>query len=87
MATLTAHRPHTQRSLLDLDRGDEVRLRPVEPRAQRRTLDDLVTGTWQSLAVAHAAACPVCSAELTPRWSSGPNPVAAACRSCGSQLS
>ena len=51
------------------------------------TLDDLVAGTWDALTVAHAAPCPVCGDDLTPRFSSGPIPVAAGCRSCGSQLS
>jgi hypothetical protein len=51
------------------------------------TLDDLVAGTWDELTVTHAASCLVCGDDLTPRWSSGPHPVAAACRTCGTQFS
>jgi hypothetical protein len=100
MATLTRHRPPPQRSLLDA-RGDEARRpsrRPAAPRVTREaqplasrparaTLDDLVAGTWQALQVTHAAGCLVCGSELTPRFGSGPHPVAARCRSCGSELS
>ena len=51
------------------------------------TLDDLVAGTWDALTITHAAACPLCGGDLMPRFSSGPQPVAASCRSCGTQIS
>lgn len=83
MATLTADRHRlTQRSLLD-PHEEEQR---VVPRPRRTTLDDLVTKTWSSLQQTHAAACLVCGTELTPRFSSGPHPVAAKCSKCGSEL-
>ena len=58
---------------------------PVAPRAHA-TLDDLVAGSWEGLQATHAAACLVCGTGVTPRFGSGPHPVAATCRSCGSQL-
>jgi hypothetical protein len=91
MATLIAHRPPAQRSLLD---PPEEAVRPAPrppapqaPRPSRATLDDLVTGAWDALSVAHAAACPVCGGDLAPRYGAGPKPVAAACGDCGSRLS
>ena len=65
--------------------------RPRDPGRSRPTpsgptLDDLIAGTWDALTVTHAAACPVCGDDLTPRWSSGPHPVAARCSGCGSEL-
>jgi hypothetical protein len=62
--------------------------RPPEQRGtSRATLDDLVAGVWGALQVTHAAGCVVCGGELAPRFGSGPHPVGAACRSCGSELS
>ena len=60
---------------------------PRVPASAGPTLDDLVAGTWDALAVTHAAACLVCGEDLIPRFSAGPRPVAAVCRSCGSELS
>jgi hypothetical protein len=51
------------------------------------TLDDLVAGAWDELTVTHAASCVVCGDDLSPRFSSGPQPVAAGCAGCGAQLS
>jgi len=91
MATLTADRHFAQRSLLDPHEEEPTPTpRPPQPRVAASagpTLDDLVAGTWDALAVTHAAACLVCGDDLTPRWSSGPHPVAASCKSCGSQFS
>ena len=50
------------------------------------TLDDLIVGAWSTLAVGHAASCPICDGDLVPRYGSGPHPVGGACRSCGSEL-
>jgi hypothetical protein len=60
----------------------------VGPSAGRagRTLDDLVAGTWDALLHTHSAACLLCGADLLPRWSSGPHPVAARCPDCGTEL-
>jgi hypothetical protein len=42
------------------------------------TLEDAILATWQELATAEHAPCPVCAAELSR---------AGQCASCGSQLS
>ena len=94
MATLTVDRHPTQRSLLD-PHEDERAPRPPQPQGAPRfttptppgrTLDDLVAGTWDELTITHASSCVVCGGDLTPRWGSGPHPVAADCRSCGSHM-
>jgi hypothetical protein len=51
------------------------------------TLDELLSGTWDGLAGAPAAVCPVCHGELEPRWSAGAGVVGGRCRDCGSELS
>jgi hypothetical protein len=83
MATLTADRHLVQPSLLDPHEKAPVLRRPQ----RKPTLDDLVSGTWTALVHTHSAACLVCGTDLTPRFSSGPHPVAAKCRNCGSELS
>jgi hypothetical protein len=57
----------------------------------RLTLDDLITGAWEGLAVRGTVTCPVCASPMTARSSGAPEhggdaPVGA-CLSCGSQLS
>jgi hypothetical protein len=54
----------------------------------RLTLDDLVTGVWEGLAVRDAASCPVCEGPMTstPHGTSGESPTGV-CLSCGSRLS
>ena len=92
MATLTAERPQ-QRSLLD--DLEEERAAPPQARVTRPaaptpaagpTLDDLIAGTWDALAATHAAACPVCSSALRPRYGAQARPVAATCDGCGADL-
>lgn len=51
------------------------------------TLDDLLTGTWESLTAGRAAACPICEAPLAPRYGAGHAPVAGACTRCGTEIS
>jgi hypothetical protein len=75
MATLTTHPPPTQRTLLD----------PRPP--SRATLDDLLTGSWRALQITHGGSCLLCGGELAPHFGSGPHPVAATCRSCGTHSS
>ena len=95
MATLTADRHLAQRSLLDPHEEEPRVLRrpqpqdatPIaQPAPSGPTLDDLVAGTWSALLHTHSAACLVCGTDLTPRFSSGPHPVAAKCRNCGTEL-
>jgi hypothetical protein len=52
----------------------------------RRTLDELIVGVWEDLTAHHAAACPVCSASMRPRYGSGAAPVGGRCGGCGSTL-
>ena len=55
---------------------------------QRRTLDDLLSASWEGLSTESAtAACPVCDGELVRRWSAGAGVVGGRCRDCGSELS
>jgi hypothetical protein len=64
--------------------------RPAAPPAAegrgRSTLDDLIVGVWEGLTAHHAVACPVCSAEMRPRYGSGAAPVGGRCTGCGSVL-
>jgi hypothetical protein len=52
----------------------------------RRTLDDLLTATWEGLAGHHSVTCPVCSGSMAPRYGSGAQPVGGRCTRCGSTL-
>jgi hypothetical protein len=56
----------------------------------RLTLDDLITGVWEDLAVRGTVNCPVCASRMASRSPSsvsrGNSPVGA-CLSCGSRLS
>ena len=55
---------------------------------QGRTLDDLLSETWEGLSTGGApTACPVCDGELVRRWSAGAGVVGGRCRDCGSELS
>ncbi len=88
-----------QRSLLDLleEPGSAaeavapaVAPAPVLPDptlAGERTLEDLVLGAWEELAVAHAASCPLCAGPLVPRFGAGARPVGARCAACSSEVS
>lgn len=54
----------------------------------RLTLDELITGAWEGLAVRGTVTCPVCAGPMTAQ---GPehegDAPAGACLGCGSQLS
>lgn len=53
----------------------------------RLTLDDLVTGVWEGLAVRATVACPVCEGPMTSgRSGDGEVPPTGICADCGSQL-
>jgi hypothetical protein len=55
---------------------------------QGRSLDDLLSETWDGLSTGAApTACPVCDGELVRRWSAGAGVVGGRCRDCGSELS
>jgi hypothetical protein len=52
-----------------------------------RSLDELVSGAWDSLTTTETAACFVCGGDLLPRFGAGARPVGGRCRDCGSELS
>jgi hypothetical protein len=52
-----------------------------------RTLDDLLSDTWEALHATVTAACPVCGGALAPRWSAGAGVVGGRCGNCGSEVS
>jgi hypothetical protein len=51
------------------------------------TLDDLLTGTWDTLTAGHTAACPMCAGPMEPRYAAGPIPVGGRCGRCATELS
>ncbi len=54
----------------------------------RLTLDDLITGAWEGLAVHGTVTCPVCASPMTARASEhGGDAPTGTCLGCGSQLS
>ncbi len=54
----------------------------------RLTLDDLVTGVWEGLAVRATVSCPVCAGPMASgSGETGAETPMGACLSCGSQLS
>ena len=59
---------------------------PEPALAGERTLEDLVLGAWEELAVAHAASCPLCAGPLVPRFGAGARPVGARCGGCAAEV-
>jgi hypothetical protein len=54
----------------------------------RLTLDDLITGAWEGLAVRGTVNCPVCASSMTSRSAEhGSAAPSGTCLSCGSRLS
>jgi hypothetical protein len=54
----------------------------------RLTLDDLITGAWEGLAVRGTVTCPVCAGPMTARAPEREGEaLTGACLGCGSQLS
>jgi len=54
----------------------------------RLTLDDLITGAWEGLAVRGTVTCPVCAGSMTVKGPGREGDVpTGACLGCGSQLS
>jgi hypothetical protein len=73
-------------SLLDARNHGDGRDAPPATRGGP-TLDELIVGVWEGLASGRAAACPVCSGPLAPRYGAGAAPVGARCGDCGTELS
>jgi hypothetical protein len=89
MSTLLLDAPLT----FDHHFEQEGRLRLDDARCEERTdahgrltLDDLITGVWEGLAVRDAVHCPVCDGAMAfSAHHMGPS--VGACVRCGSQLS
>jgi hypothetical protein len=67
----------TERSLFDEAMGGEP---------NRTTLEELIAGVWEGLAVHGTSSCPVCGAEMEARYGVHARPVDGRCASCGSTL-
>jgi hypothetical protein len=53
----------------------------------RLTLDDLITGVWEGLAMRGTVNCPVCESQMALCSPDSDDLPTGACLSCGSQLS
>jgi hypothetical protein len=51
------------------------------------TLDDLLTGIWETVSSGQPATCPLCHGALEPRYGAGSAPVGGRCTSCGTEIS
>jgi hypothetical protein len=65
-----------QAALVEESQTEATRLTPTEPRG--RTLEDVILGAWEDLAVGRRAECPVCGGSMS---------MLHGCESCGSELS
>ena len=50
------------------------------------TLDELLVGVWEGLAVHRPQPCPVCSGQMEPVYGAHARPLGGRCGSCGSKL-
>jgi hypothetical protein len=67
----------TERSLFDEPMGGEH---------NRTTLEELIAGVWEGLAVRGISSCPVCGAAMEARYGAHAQPVDGRCVSCGATL-
>jgi hypothetical protein len=67
---------------LDLEHGLVLLSSP----RQGRTLEDVVSGSWEDLTAHRPATCPLCAGPMTPRYGSGPSTVGGRCGDCGTEL-
>ena len=56
-------------------------------RREGRMLEDVISGAWEDLTAHRFATCPICAAEMTPRYGSGASAVGGRCTSCLTELS
>jgi hypothetical protein len=68
-------------------RPDGARLAGRADAHGRLTLDDLITGVWEGLAVRGAVSCPVCESSMAAGSSAHEDTPIGACLNCGSRLS
>lgn len=50
------------------------------------TLDELIVGRWEALAVHRSVECPVCGASMRPEYGQHALPQGGRCEGCGSTL-
>ncbi len=50
------------------------------------TLDELIVGRWEALAVHRSVQCPVCGGSMRPAYGQHAPPQGGRCESCGSTL-
>jgi hypothetical protein len=50
------------------------------------TLDELLVGVWEGLAVHRTMSCPVCGAEMRPDYGAHALPIGGRCAGCDAQL-
>jgi hypothetical protein len=60
---------------------------PSPQAAGAATLDDLLTGTWDTLTAGRTATCPMCAGPMEPRYAAGPIAVGGRCGRCATELS
>jgi hypothetical protein len=90
MSTLVLERPQHVGGVFERDRGRPVADTPLSDRTERYgrlTLDDLITGVWEGLAVRGSAGCPACSGTMKPRSVTRGGACEGACGDCGARLS
>jgi hypothetical protein len=68
-------------------RLDGPRLAGTTDAHGRLTLDDLITGAWEGLAVRGTVNCPVCASPMAAGPEHGGGAPTATCFGCGSRLS
>jgi tRNA(Ile2) C34 agmatinyltransferase TiaS len=57
-----------------------------EPMGGETTLEELIAGVWEGLAVHGTSSCPVCGAQMEARHGAHARPVDGRCASCGTTL-
>jgi hypothetical protein len=50
------------------------------------TLDELIAGVWEGLAVHRVVECPVCEGEMVPRPGAHRDAAGGRCTGCGAEL-
>jgi hypothetical protein len=51
------------------------------------TLDELLSGVWEGLAVHATVPCPVCGEEMKPQYAAHARPIGGRCTGCETTLS
>jgi hypothetical protein len=59
---------------------------PTGGERKRTTLEELIAGVWEGLAVRGTSSCPVCGAAMEARYGAHARPVDGRCVSCGATL-